>query len=319
MARAVVTHARVGTFNALVLENRALRAVVIPELGGRVWELEDKRRDRQWIWHREGVSLAAAPPNAVYDDVWAGGWEELFPNDAPGPFEGRELPDHGEWWTTAFRVVDSESGPIARVRLSATAHVLRAQCVKEISLSGDTAELTVRYRVTSCETEPFHFLFKQHLPVSISSACRLLLPGGRVSAVEDGFGSLLPGPGPFSWPVAEGPNGLRTDLRVVSPAASRAREFVYVSELPAPWCAVDDHERRASIRMSFEASRMPYVWLFLSYGGWRDTYTAVLEPCTNLPKDLAEAVRLGQAARLGPDEEFDTTVTVALGSLLESD
>ena len=58
--------------------------------------------------------------------------------------------------------------------------------------------------------------------------------------------------------------------------------------------------------------RCRIVWLFLSYGGWRDIYTAVLEPCTNMPKDLADAVRLGQSARLTPGEEFVTTVSVTL-------
>jgi hypothetical protein len=67
--------------------------------------------------------------------------------------------------------------------------------------------------------------------------------------------------------------------------------------------------------MRFDAGSLPYVWLFLTYGGWRDLYTAVLEPCTNMPKDLAEAARLNQSARLDPGAEFATTVAVTLGGL----
>ena len=67
--------------------------------------------------------------------------------------------------------------------------------------------------------------------------------------------------------------------------------------------------------MEFDAERLPFVWLFLTYGGWRDLYTAVLEPCSNMPKDLQEAVRLGQSARLEPGEEFETAVTVTLSDL----
>ncbi len=318
MTQAVVTPGRVGAFEAFTLENRYLRAVVIPELGARVWELEDRVRGRQWIWHREGVPLAASAPGAVYDEVWAGGWEELFPNDAPGHLEGRALPDHGEWWTMAWRPVQSGSGPEARLRLSATSRILHADCSKEFVLLGDAPELTVSYRIRNREPGPVHFLFKQHLPVSITPSCRLVLPGGHVSAVDASFGNLLPGPGPFDWPSASGADGRTTDLRVIPQRSSKAREFVYVRDLPAPWCAVDDGERRASIRLGFEAQALPFVWLFLSYGGWRDTYTAVLEPCTNLPKDLAEAVRLGQSARLGPGEEFSTSVTIGLGPLLEA-
>lgn len=64
--------------------------------------------------------------------------------------------------------------------------------------------------------------------------------------------------------------------------------------------------------MAFDRQAVPYLWLFLSYGGWRNTYTAVLEPCTNMPKDLADAVRAGQSARLMPGEVFATTVSVSL-------
>lgn len=103
---ATIVHGLVAGFESLTLQNGIVRAVVLPSLGGRVWELEDCRRGRQWIWHRPGVPLAATAPGDAYDDVWAGGWEELFPNDAPGPFDGRALPDHGEWWALPWTVVE---------------------------------------------------------------------------------------------------------------------------------------------------------------------------------------------------------------------
>lgn len=88
----------------------------------------------------------------------------------------------------------------------------------------------------------------------------------------------------------------------------------YVSELPQSWCGVDDVGSGASIRMRFD-HRMPFLWLFLSYGGWRHCYTAVLEPCTNMPKDLAEAVRKGQSARLDAGAVFRTSVAVTMAAL----
>jgi hypothetical protein len=83
-------------------------------------------------------------------------------------------------------------------------------------------------------------------------------------------------------------------------------------DLREAWCGVDDLDAGASLRMQFDLRVMPFVWLFLSYGGWRNAYTAVLEPCTNLPKDRAEAMRLGQSAALAPGETFTTSVTVHL-------
>ena len=316
MRDATISRTTVEGFDALEIENAQVRAVVIPELGGRVWELEDRLRRRQWVWHRENVRLAAADAGAPYDDVWAGGWEELFPNDAPGRFEGRDLPDHGEWWTLSWDVDSTAAGGAAVARLSARSSVVRAVCTKEFRLEADAATLSVTYRIRSEEAAPFHFLFKQHLPVRVSPSCRLRLPGGRVQAVDGSFGTLLPGPGPFDWPLAIG-DGRAADLRTIPPAAAADREFVYVTELPEPWCGVDDQEQGAFLRMDVDPRIFPSVWLFMSYGGWRDTYTAVLEPCTNVPKDLTEAVRQGHSARLMPGEEFVTTVSVTLGGLEE--
>lgn len=309
---AVVSRAWVGQFEAITLENAHLRAVVLPTLGGRVWELEDRARGHQWIWHRPDVPLTASTTGAVYDDVWAGGWEELFPNDAPGVFEGRSLPDHGEWWTIKWEVSECSSGACARVRLSASSTVIKASCRKEFSLDSDASTLSVSYRIRSEEREPFHFLFKQHLPVHLTPGCRLLLPGGTVQPVDPSFSTLAKGSAPFDWPMAPASSGQAVDLSLVPPSTDRAKEFVYVSDLPDSWCGVL-HPNGTSIRMDFDGQTLPFVWLFLTYGGWRDLYTAVLEPCSNMPKDLAEAVCRGQSARLDPGQEFITVASVTLG------
>lgn len=302
----------VGGIDAVVLENDMLRAVIVPSLGGRVWELEDRKSGRQWIWHRESVPLAPTAPGAEYDAVWAGGWEELFPNDAPGEFEGRHLPDHGEWWTLDWSggMTAECDDAMARLTLEAETSCVRTICRKEFRLARGSSTLSVHYRVISREPQPFHFLFKQHLPVAITSTCRLVLPGGDVEAVDPAFGTLLTQPGSVPWPATT--RGI--DLRAVADREQRQREFVYVRNLPAGVCGVVDPAQQSALRFEFDRAAFPYVWLFLSYGGWRDTYTAVLEPCTNVPKDLAEAVRRSTSARLLPGEQFEAVVAVTLGS-----
>jgi len=160
-------------FQSFTLENGALRATGIPSLGGRSWDRVDCTRGRQWIWHRDDVKLAPAQLDSTYDDVWAGGWEELFPNDAPGRFEGRALPDHGEWWVKSWLAEQSREGDAATVRLTAETEVVRARCTKKIRLEDGSNTLHVSYRIESLEPLPFHFLFKQHLPIAVTPGCRL--------------------------------------------------------------------------------------------------------------------------------------------------
>jgi hypothetical protein len=145
-----------------------------------------------------------------------------------------------------------------------------------------------------------------------------MVSGGTVTAVDPAFGSLMPDAGPHPWPVVSDGGGIGADLSHVRAAESRAQEFVYVQGLPTAWCGVDDGATGASLRLEWDLRQLPYLWLFISYGGWRSTYTVVLEPCTNLPKNLHEAIRLGQSARLEPGDIFETRVKVTLSELGES-
>lgn len=304
------------SFPALVLANDRIRAVVVPALGGRVWELTDRERDRQWIWHRPGVPLAAAGPEAAYDDVWAGGWEELFPNDAAGEFEGSMLTDHGEWWRTPWEVTEAtRTADAAVLRLSARMTVRPATCTKEFRLPAQSDTLAVSYRIRNEASVPYHFLFKQHLPIAVAPGCRLALPGGSVTAVDPSFGTLLPGPGPFDWPSPVVPSAQIADLGTVPPAGDATREFVYVADLPQGWCRVEDPAKGAQLHFTWDSGSLPFLWLFLAYGGWRDCYTAVIEPCTNMPKDLTLAAQAGRSAYLRPNEAFETKVSIRLSTL----
>jgi len=256
------------------------------------------------------MPLVELPAGASYDDHWAGGWEELFPNDAPDTLDGLLLRDHGVWWTAAWRVLALSEAEGPRVRMGAIFPEYSVECEKEIHLPVEGQKCVVSYMIRNRGTSPLPFLLKQHLPVALRSDSRLLLPGGRVTPVDPTFGTLLPGPGPFTWPNADG-----VDLSKVHPESSKAREFVYVSELPQAWCGVVDDDSGARLTIRFDGTRVPYVWLFMSYGGWRDCHTVVLEPCTNLPKDLREATRLGQSACLPPGGVFTTRVVAELETL----
>jgi len=46
---------------------------------------------------------ARLPMNSRYDDVWSGGWDELFPNDEATSLDGEAYPDHGEVWTSPWQ------------------------------------------------------------------------------------------------------------------------------------------------------------------------------------------------------------------------
>jgi len=300
-------------FEAILLENEELQVKVLPQLGGKLWELRHKTTNTEWLWHNSNLSLRAVSLGANYDDNWAGGWEELFPNDAPGEFMGRDLPDHGEWWSQPWQweVAEDTPGRVS-MRLWRDGVVTNTHCEKWITLEANMARVSIRYRINNLETAPLHFLFKQHLALAVTATHRLELPGGKVTPVDLGFSTRIGAEGFFEWPMARGKEGENVDLSLLPPAESGQREFVYVSDLPGGWCGVRDTRTGATLRLNFPREVFPYTWLFMTFGGWRGLYTVVLEPCTNMPKDLNAAFHLGRCAMLGPHETLECEVYIQL-------
>lgn len=296
------------TLASLRLENGLMSVDILPELGGKIWSLK-RSNGIEWIWRNPHIAPKAIALGAEYDAHWIGGWEELFPNDAPGLFEGRELVDHGEWWSSNWTVEPSDDPLEARLTLACRS--VPAFCEKRVRLDPNRARLTISYKIKNSSAEALRFLFKQHLPVAITPEHQLELPGGRVTPVDPAFSRRL-ALGQFSWPLGAGPDGTAEDLSRLPPPERRLQEFVYVSELPEGWCGVRDTRSGERLRLSFDKTVFPHTWLFMTFGGWRNLYTVVLEPCTNKPKDLSEALKNGACARLGPGETLATEVVAEL-------
>jgi hypothetical protein len=98
----------------------------------------------------------------------------------------------------------------------------------------------------------------------------------------------------------------------------------YAADLAAGWYALEYPQRGIGLLFEFPLDICPYLWLWLSYGGWRGYYLAVIEPWTSYPVTLSDAVAGGTHRVLNPGDQFTckTRVTpwsqpVTLSDLLE--
>jgi hypothetical protein len=89
--------------HVVTLENTEIRLTLRPDLGGRIDQLEDLQTGHSWLWHPSHYgpdTTRSLAVGASFDDHWTGGWDEVFPNDAAGEFQGlrsrRGLP---QWYS----------------------------------------------------------------------------------------------------------------------------------------------------------------------------------------------------------------------------
>lgn len=303
------TRWRYRGLQAIVLENRELRVTVLPELGGKAWEFLHKRSDRNLLWRHPRIEPRAVPLGASYDDNWSGGWDELFPNDEAVTYDGETYPDHGEMWCQPWEWEVGRDGEAAVLHLWRDGAITAARMEKWLTLRPAEGRLRFRHRLTNHGGAPLDFLWKLHPALSVNEESRIDIPLGRVLAAEGFNDRIGPGVREFAWPTARDAQGNPVDMRLVPPKSARQTDFYYGVELTDGWCALTDTREQLGFGLAFPKDIFSTVWVFASYGGWRDLYTVVLEPCTGYPVRLDEAVRAGRFSRLQPGETLEAEVT----------
>ena len=291
----------------VVLENRLLRVVILPEAGAKLWQITYKPLDAALLWNNPRVPPESLAINARYDDVWSGGWDELFPNDEAGLIDGEAYPDHGEVWTGRWSAEPFSTAGEVGVHLRYTTPISAIAIEKTVSLRRDSATIEFRHRLRNLGTAAFPFLWKLHPAMAVTPQHRLEFPAMTVN-LEPAFpGTLAGAPASFAWPYAE-IGGRRIDLRLIPPASLRQLVFFYGSELQAGWCGLTDTAKRLACGLVFDRTVFPSCWLFASFGGWRNHEVAVLEPCTGYPLNFEAMRAAGRNRTLGAGDTLATHV-----------
>ena len=291
--------------DALVLANDRLRVVLLPQLGGRIWEITPVATGRQLLWHNPGVPVAPVPFGSGYDDNFLGGWDELFPNDLPEELAGEPFPDHGEVWSVPW-TWEVLPGPDAAVRLSVTTRISHSTIVRTVRLAPGSDAIEVEVSLTNGSGAELPMLHKQHLAVDLPPGSRIDLPAGTVEIGD--FGRPRAGvPGErFDWPMAAG-----VDFSAPPQADGAVSELLFLTGFAEGWCACTGPDG-VGIGLVFDNGVYPSVWTFASWGGWRSHRVAVLEPCTGVGLSVAEGRADGRHRSLAPGE----TITTALSAVV---
>jgi galactose mutarotase-like enzyme len=303
--------------HTILLESRYLRVVVLPEAGGRIWQITYKPLEADLLWNNPSVPPALQPLHAGYDDVWSGGWDELFPNDEAATVEGNALPDHGELWTGEWSAEPGPDEGSEEVHLHFVTPISHFLVEKTLLLRPECASLEIRYRFTNQGAGTFPFLWKLHPAFAVSSQHRIDFPPMAVIVEQEYPGTLEGAPPIFPWPYAP-LNDTVLDLRQVPDVSSRAMHFFYGTGFAAGWCGITNRANGLASALRFDPEVFSSCWLFATYGGWRDLNVVVLEPATGYPYKIQSMIDSERARRLAPGKSLETTVLFSVQEGLQS-
>ena len=292
----------------LALEGDRLRLTLFPSTGAKIYELIHRPTGVNLLWTNPRVPLRPTYPGAAFDDVWCGGWDELFPTDTPCEFDGNSFHDHGDLWHGPWEwTIERDDGVEATVHLRRFAVALPCLMEKWITLLRDEQHVSFVHRLTNIGQGPVPFVWNLHVAHSIDPSSRIHLPTRSVSPVSVQPGRFGDGPEELSWP-SHGD----VDMGAVPSADAGLTEWLYTRELDEGWCAVMHPSHGVGLSLTFDEKLFKTVWLWGVYGGWRGHYVLLTEPCTSAPGGLAASIADGTAAWIESGGMIETRVVATI-------
>ena len=292
-------HINVRPFNGLQsveLSNEVLRVTVFPETGARIYSIFHEPSQTEFLWHHPHNTPRLHEAGELFDDVFPGGWDELFPTCDACEFQGLQVPDHGELWNVPWEWKIEKNGDAACLYTGVTAKQFPVRFERRIVLDPLEPTFHLHYRLTNLSSTSLNLIWGIHPLFHISPQHRLELPGGKMK-VELSSGEDFGVPGQlYDWSHLPTSNGL-TDMQSIPAAEIKAFAGHYCTEPRGNWFTLTDTVKGVGIKMVYPQEIFRSLWLWQSYGGWRELYHLAVEPWGGHPVRLDQAVQAGNYLR----------------------
>ncbi|MGD0422016.1 MAG: hypothetical protein ABSA92_01010 [Candidatus Bathyarchaeia archaeon] len=109
----------------------------------------------------------------------------------------------------------------------------------------------------------------------------------RGMAITDRLGNLGD---EITWPITTDKDGKTVDLSKVGQPSEGTGENLYTPKLKESWAVAFNESRKEAIGFSFQADVLPYILVWINWGGYLGYYHIALEPSTGRPDNLEVAV-----------------------------
>lgn len=298
-----------GGLQRVVIGNGHVQVQLLPELGAKMVELRNERTGRQFLLEPDshGRGYSRARYGSDFSRYDASGFDECFPTVAAIDGEGAgagglpPFPDHGELWSRPWDVELGEDSATLRIEGVRSPYTFE----KRITLTGNRLHLD--YAVRNRASGPLRFVWAAHPLLRAEPSARFLLPES-VDAVRLDWASdaRLGAPGAtLPWPHLSEPGGL--DYSVVPGEDLGWAVKCFTPRLDRGFAGIHYPETDDVLLFTFDAAEIPYVGLWLCYGGWPEDANAkhravALEPTIGRCDSLLDAMRRGEHGEIGGDD-----------------
>lgn len=305
--------------NKISMRNQYLTVSILPEAGGKISELTDRRSGRNWLWQNPTISFGAGQHGDNYGrELDSGGWDEILLSlgaaDLAVP-DGRpySVPDHGdvvgrEWSVTS---VTTEADGTAICRLSVSGKSLHYRLNREIHLRDNSSAIDVHYTLTNNDTFAWPCYWCAHALINIDAQTRIELPGKQSFRVDDSVTrSMVTSDDEQHWPSLQLNNDRRIDLANVFGDSGAAQQFaskIYVRSPDSGDARIAIANGNERLTMQYAPEDLPWLGLWINNNGWSgrggEPYLNLgVEPATTAYDSVNEAMQNDAVPWIQPGE-----------------
>jgi len=269
----------------VIIQAGAFSATVLPELGGKIGSIR--------IGDEELLQAPLAPygprtRTMSFDTGDASGWDECLPSVAgceivTATGEIVSVPDHGDLWRVAWTEVREQGSGNRDQESDRRSITLRAECFSlplelqrtmTLTESEQGWQLRLDYTLTNKGAKATPWAWSVHPGFAAESGDRVILPGSITTLTLEGSGGGRLGQNGdlVNWPIATTISGEQTDLSIGHAPETCYGDKLFAGPLTSSenWCVLERPRAGVRIRMRFDAAEMPYLGLWICYGGWPD-------------------------------------------------
>lgn len=271
-----------GKLNVIRIENDQLQLSVLPDFGGKIYELINKLTGTQFLAEPGGDPASFSLPRYgdTFEPPYSFGFDECFPNITmeSSRVNGHvaELPDHGEIWSRGCEVRVSDDELI----LISAGKALNYNFEKRITLIKNRVVIT--YTLVNNESYPFHYIWSAHPLLAVDEGDRILLSGSSSELLLNWSSDQHLGEegSTLQWPKAEVNGGY--DFSVVKSRRNKTAAKLFTA---AGNGRAGVYRKKSDETLMFhtDPAKVPYLGIWLCYGGWpvdseKGEYTVAIEP-----------------------------------------
>lgn len=296
----------------IILENKTLKIVVLPSIGGKIASIYNKEKDFELLFQNKNNEYIHPKLNDNFAEFDASGFDDAFPtiDISEISYCGRKIiyPDHGEIWSSSldYKLSDND------VELFVQSSILPYSYKKTISLNNEN--LNIVYHIENTGSEPFPCIWAMHCLVNCEENMELTFPKGttEILNVQDSI-NLGKKNTSHQYPLTKDVSNQDYYLNKVYKKSCNNTEKYYVNgEVTEGKCSIYYPDHNILYCVKFDVDKMPYLGFWVTEGGFRGDYNCAFEPTNGFYDGIETAKNSKNLFYLSPDKPLDFTISLSL-------